>query len=215
MVALCYHSSAFLQLYLSNACFHPQVYYEEREARRAARRAAQQSSSQQDPNAQGAGRGPNNGGYDDENYDYIFTPNEVINDRYVLQKRIGKGSFGQVVQALDKKTDKEVAIKIIKSKRPFLMQAKTEIALLTTLNDNDREDQNNIGTLLCDTGIMFVWHFTLFSSFSADHAFTVLSHQQSNSLQHSFTEIINVSSLRCSLLISTSFSKTQTSQEYP
>eukprot|EP00970_Alexandrium_tamarense_P016266 scaffold6342_cov206-Alexandrium_tamarense.AAC.4 len=124
------------------------VYYEEREARRAARRAAQQPSSQQDPNAQGAGRGPNNGGYDDENYDYIFTPNEVINDRYVLQKRIGKGSFGQVVQALDKKTDKEVAIKIIKSKRPFLMQAKTEIALLTTLNDNDREDQNNIVQLL-------------------------------------------------------------------
>jgi dual specificity tyrosine-phosphorylation-regulated kinase 1 len=50
-----------------------------------------------------------------------------------------------VVQALDKKTNKEVAIKIIKSKKPFLMQARTEIELLTLLNSNDKEDQNNIG----------------------------------------------------------------------
>jgi hypothetical protein len=50
---------------------------------------------------------------------------------------------------LDKKTNKEVAIKIIKSKKPFLMQARTEIELLTLLNDNDREDQHNIGTSDC------------------------------------------------------------------
>lgn len=69
-------------------------------------------------------------------------------NRYVLQKRIGKGSFGQVVQALDKNTNTEVAIKIIKSKKPFLMQARTEIELLTLLNTNVPEDQNNIGKFL-------------------------------------------------------------------
>lgn len=45
-------------------------------------------------------------------------------------------------------TNKEVAIKIIKSKKPFLMQARTEIELLTLLNENDREDQHNIGTCI-------------------------------------------------------------------
>jgi len=69
-------------------------------------------------------------------------------NRYVLQKRIGKGSFGQVVKALDKNTNTEVAIKIIKSKKPFLMQARTEIELLTLLNTNVPEDQNNIGKFL-------------------------------------------------------------------
>jgi dual specificity tyrosine-phosphorylation-regulated kinase 1 len=93
------------------------------------------------------GPGTQNHGWDDDNFDYIITPNEVIQNRYVLQKRIGKGSFGQVVQALDKKTNKEVAIKIIKSKKPFLMQARTEIELLTLLNSNDKDDQNNIGEI--------------------------------------------------------------------
>lgn len=126
-----------------------QVYYREREARRAARQASQQqaTTSTSQPTTQ-QGPGSQNHGWDDDNFDYILTPNETINNRYVLQKRIGKGSFGQVVQALDKKTNKEVAIKIIKSKKPFLMQARTEIELLTLLNDNDREDQHNIGEWL-------------------------------------------------------------------
>mmetsp|Transcript_9455 Transcript_9455/g.19600 ORF Transcript_9455/g.19600 Transcript_9455/m.19600 type:complete len:605 (-) Transcript_9455:430-2244(-) len=133
------------------------VYYEEREARRAAR-AAQKAFSQQQGHSYGQkqqqqtlqprGPGTQNNGWDDDNYDYILTTGEVIMDRYVIQKRIGKGSFGQVVQALDKNTNKEVAIKIIKSKKPFLMQAKTEIGLLNHLNSHDREDQHNIVQLL-------------------------------------------------------------------
>jgi len=112
-----------------------QVYYEEREARRAARAAKKTQT----------GPGPQNNGWDDENYDYILTPNELIHDgKYELHKRIGKGSFGQVVKAIDTETKQEVAIKIIKSKKPFLMQAKTEIGLLQHLNDHDENDQNNI-----------------------------------------------------------------------
>eukprot|EP00956_Cyclotella_meneghiniana_P023099 scaffold44495_cov39-Cyclotella_meneghiniana.AAC.3 len=133
------------------------VYYREREARRAARQAAaQQQQQQQQAEASSSnqpsnqlGPGTQNNGWDDDNFDYIITPNEVILDRYIVHKRIGKGSFGQVIQAFDKKTNKEVAIKIIKSKRPFLMQARTEIELLTLLNNNDPEDQNNIGEPCC------------------------------------------------------------------
>ena len=112
------------------------VYYEERDARRAAR-AAQKS--------QKGGQGSYNNGWDDENYDYIVTNGEMFYGRYLIKERIGKGSFGQVVRAVDTETQKDVAIKIIKSKKPFLMQAKTEIELLAHLCEKDAEDQNNIG----------------------------------------------------------------------
>jgi len=115
------------------------TYYEEREARKQARKA--KAASKQ-------GGGTQNNGWDDDNFDYIFTPNEIIDNRYKLIKRIGKGSFGQVVKAIDMQTDKEVAIKIIKSKKPFLLQARTEIALLLQLKDNDPEDEHHIVKLL-------------------------------------------------------------------
>jgi hypothetical protein len=113
------------------------VYYEERDARRAAR--AKEKAQK--------GQGANNNGWDDENYDYLITSGELFYGKYIIKERIGKGSFGQVVRAEDIETQKDVAIKIIKSKKPFLMQAKTEIELLMHLNDQDPDDQNNIGTL--------------------------------------------------------------------
>ena len=111
------------------------VYYEERDARRAAR--AKEKAKK--------GQGANNNGWDDENYDYIVTAGELFYGRYRIKERIGKGSFGQVVRAEDTEEHKDVAIKIIKSKKPFLMQAKTEIELLTHLNEKDDDDQHNIG----------------------------------------------------------------------
>jgi dual specificity tyrosine-phosphorylation-regulated kinase 1 len=120
------------------------AYYEDRDARRAARA---KEKSKQSQHQQGAG-GANNNGWDDENYDYIVTQGEMFYGRYKIKERIGKGSFGQVVRAEDMESHREVAIKIIKSKKPFLMQAKTEIELLTHLWEKDPEDQHNIGTYL-------------------------------------------------------------------
>ena len=37
--------------------------------------------------------------------------------RYEIQEVLGKGSFGQVVKALDHKTEETVAIKIIRNKK--------------------------------------------------------------------------------------------------
>jgi hypothetical protein len=121
------------------------IYYEERDARRAARAKEKAQKASQQP-ASAPGKGTNNNGWDDENYDYIVTPGELFYGRYRIKERIGKGSFGQVVRAEDTEQNCEVAIKIIKSKKPFLMQAKTEIELLTHLNDKDETDQHNIGT---------------------------------------------------------------------
>jgi dual specificity tyrosine-phosphorylation-regulated kinase 1 len=129
------------------------AYYEDRDARRAAR-AKEKKASAQDQ-VQGAG-GTNNNGWDDENYDYIVTQGEMFYNRYKIKERIGKGSFGQVVRAEDTEAHCEVAIKIIKSKKPFLMQAKTEIELLTHLWEKDPDDQHNIGT-----SHVLLWSFDL------------------------------------------------------
>tara|TARA_B110000305_G_C18957752_1_gene411267 strand:- start:45 stop:485 length:441 start_codon:yes stop_codon:yes gene_type:complete len=105
------------------------VYYEKKAKRKAAREQY-------------------NKGWDDENYDYIIKAEERFNDRYIIKEKIGKGSFGQVVRAYDEQSNCEVAIKIIKSKTPFTMQARTEIELLQGLKDKDKQDENNIVRLL-------------------------------------------------------------------
>mmetsp|Transcript_25733 Transcript_25733/g.38702 ORF Transcript_25733/g.38702 Transcript_25733/m.38702 type:complete len:451 (+) Transcript_25733:291-1643(+) len=109
-----------------------------------------QKKTRQQPSTNGSSTstdnwaGVYNSGYDDDEYNYIVTENEVFADRYVLKERIGKGSFGQVVRAVDQETGDEVAIKIIKSKRQFMLQAKTELDILTLLKEGNDLDQHNI-----------------------------------------------------------------------
>ena len=104
---------------------------------------------QQQASEDGAGRGGvNNGGYDNQNYDYILVPDEIFADRYLLKHRVGKGSFGQVICAYDQRVKSEVAIKIIKSRRPFTNQARTEIELLEVITTQDSQDEYNIVRLL-------------------------------------------------------------------
>lgn len=48
----------------------------------------------------------------------------------MVRGRIGKGSFGQVLRAFDKVTKQDVALKMIKCKKPFKNQANTEVSLI-------------------------------------------------------------------------------------
>lgn len=89
-----------------------------------------------------------NDGYDDQNYDYILRGDEILNDRYIIKYKMGKGSFGQVVCAYDQERKCEVAVKIIKSRKPFLVQAKTEIEILSRLLDKDPNDDRHVVRLL-------------------------------------------------------------------
>ncbi|KAJ8321892.1 hypothetical protein KUTeg_000363 [Tegillarca granosa] len=66
---------------------------------------------------EGVPGGAQNNGYDDENGSYIKILDDHLCYRYEIVEVIGKGSFGQVVRAIDHKYDKEVAIKIIRNKK--------------------------------------------------------------------------------------------------
>ena len=89
-----------------------------------------------------------NDGYDDQHYDYLITGDEIFAERYVIKHRIGKGSFGQVVCAYDRQQQCDVAIKIIKSKHAFMVQAQTEIRLLELTLQKDENDIQNVVRLL-------------------------------------------------------------------
>ena len=109
----------------------------------------------------------NNGGFDDENGDYIIKPGDIVNGHYKIARRpngasplLGKGSFGQVVYAHDMRNNDQtegVALKIIKNHRHWHEQAKSEIELLRQFTvipaeagQGDWVDHANVVRLLDD-----------------------------------------------------------------
>jgi dual specificity tyrosine-phosphorylation-regulated kinase 1 len=101
-----------------------------------------------DQQADSSRGGVHNEGYDDQHYDYILKGDEIFAERYILKHKVGRGSFGQVVCAYDQELRCEVAIKIIKSRKPFTLQAQIEIELLQLMGDVDVNDEYNIVKLL-------------------------------------------------------------------
>jgi dual specificity tyrosine-phosphorylation-regulated kinase 2/3/4 len=61
--------------------------------------------------------GPENGGFDNEKGEYICDAKDHISYRFEIKKNIGKGSFGQVFQCYDHKTNTLVALKILRNKQ--------------------------------------------------------------------------------------------------
>ncbi|KAJ9577021.1 hypothetical protein L9F63_006404, partial [Diploptera punctata] len=87
---------------------------------------------------------PQNGGFDDDNGSYNKVLHDHISYRYEILEVIGKGSFGQVIRALDHKTNQHVAIKIIRNKKRFHHQALIEVRILDHLRKKDKDGTHNI-----------------------------------------------------------------------
>ena len=85
-----------------------------------------------------------NSGYDDDNGSYIKVMHDHIAYRYEILEVIGKGSFGQVIRAIDHKTNDQIAIKIIRNKKRFHQQALVEVKILEHLTKRDKDCNHNV-----------------------------------------------------------------------
>lgn len=92
----------------------------------------------------GARQSPHSVQYCDANYDYIVRPGDMFHNRYMLEKVIGRGSFGQVVRAYDTRMKAHVAIKIIKNNSLYVEQALSEVRMTAYLNRIDPDDAHSI-----------------------------------------------------------------------
>lgn len=59
-----------------------------------------------------------------------------------MVKLLGQGTFGKVVQARDRKRNKAVAIKIIRSVQKYRDASRIELRVLETLRQNDGDNRN-------------------------------------------------------------------------
>ncbi|CAO3661499.1 unnamed protein product [Rhizopus stolonifer] len=84
-----------------------------------------------------------NFGYDDERGDYKSVVNDHLAYRYEILEELGRGSFGQVVKCIDHKLKTKVAVKLIRNKKRFYQQAKTEVKILSDLVRWDPEDKHH------------------------------------------------------------------------
>ncbi|KAJ9474985.1 Dual-specificity kinase, partial [Pseudozyma hubeiensis] len=85
-----------------------------------------------------------NHGFDDERGDYNVISKDHLAFRYEIIDLLGRGSFGQVLQCLDHKTGKTVAIKLIRNKKRFHHQALVEVRILENLTKWDPDERYNV-----------------------------------------------------------------------
>ncbi|BFU19096.1 serine/threonine protein kinase ppk15, putative [Entamoeba histolytica HM-3:IMSS] len=113
-----------------------------------------------------------NSNYDNENYDLIVKLNDVLGSatsfegpyysanpdtvsRYKITDRLGQGMFGQVFKARDLMKNKDVAIKVLRSKFSYFRQGMLEVAMLSLLNDAYDKDGSSNTVRLVDH---FLYH---------------------------------------------------------
>lgn len=79
---------------------------------------------------------------------YFYFTLQVIHDhicyRYEILEVIGKGSFGQVIRAIDHKTNQHIAIKLIRNKKRFHHQALVEVRILDEIRKKDTDGSYNV-----------------------------------------------------------------------
>ncbi|POR32811.1 Dual specificity protein kinase lkh1 [Tolypocladium paradoxum] len=80
--------------------------------------------------------------FDDDDGHYIVVPDADLTDRYRIDKLLGQGTFGKVVQARDRRLNELVAVKVIRSVQKYRDASRIELRVLATLKANDEENRN-------------------------------------------------------------------------
>lgn len=93
----------------------------------------------------------NNYGFDDMHTQYAIVPGDHIAYQYEIHEVLGAGSFAQVIKCWDHKSQKEVAIKVIKSHKKFTKPSETELKILHFLKKKSekRSSFNFVNILSC------------------------------------------------------------------
>ncbi|CAI9093050.1 OLC1v1028453C1 [Oldenlandia corymbosa var. corymbosa] len=86
----------------------------------------------------GAQRGSPPWREDDKDGHYIFELGENLTTRYKILRKIGEGTFGQVLECWDREAKEMVAIKIVRSIKKYREAAMIEIDVLQLLGRYDR-----------------------------------------------------------------------------
>mmetsp|Transcript_23393 Transcript_23393/g.61444 ORF Transcript_23393/g.61444 Transcript_23393/m.61444 type:complete len:1064 (-) Transcript_23393:298-3489(-) len=94
-----------------------------------------------------------NSGYDNAEHDYICRVKDKIKNpdgqTYSVQERLGHGTFGQVLKCQPSGSNQFRALKIIKNKPAYFLQALLEVRLLMMLNrKSDPDDKKRIVRML-------------------------------------------------------------------
>lgn len=82
--------------------------------------------------------------WDDPEGYYRIILGELIDGRYHVQTNLGKGVFSAVVRALDTKTDRLVAIKVIRKQESMYKAGLKEIETLERLAEADPDDKRHL-----------------------------------------------------------------------
>ncbi len=82
--------------------------------------------------------------WDDAEGYYMTIPGELFESRYHVLQNLGRGMFSSVVRATDTKTNKLVAIKIVRNNDTMRKAGIKEIGILKDLAASDAEDKKHI-----------------------------------------------------------------------
>ncbi|KAF1811729.1 kinase-like protein [Eremomyces bilateralis CBS 781.70] len=79
---------------------------------------------------------------DDDDGHYNVAADVDLTERYKIIKLLGQGTFGKVVEALDRRKNTRCAIKIIRSVQKYRDASRIELRVLSTLASNDKQNRN-------------------------------------------------------------------------
>ncbi|KAI5572875.1 hypothetical protein POPTR_010G049100v4 [Populus trichocarpa] len=75
---------------------------------------------------------------DDKDGHYVFALGENLTSRYKIHRKIGEGTFGQVLECWDRETREMVAVKVVRSTKKYREAAMLEVDVLQLLGKYDR-----------------------------------------------------------------------------